>query len=259
MNLLRMLKTDLFKGFFSVGFLVAVIAVALFKYLGSLSFASSADSVFLLYFNSDTSSFGSIRYVLTALPFASVFISDLKNNYVIPQAMRSSVKKYAVSKVISAAICGMTALFLGELLFVIVSSFFLPLATTDENMLAITMDAMAYGSIAKNGNYILYFIVTVFSRSLVAIPLAITAMLISTKIENHFVVVFSPLIVYYILLQVTAVLPPWLTFRGIFNGVSNLFGNAAVNILYTVGFSLVSGIILGLICIKFMVRRIHND
>lgn len=259
MSLLRMLKTDFLKGILSISFFISITSITIFKFLGIVSFITKDSSVFSLYYNSDTSPFGSIRYIFTALPFASVFVSDLKNNYVVPQAIRAGVIKYAVSKVIIAAVCGAAALFLGELLFIFLSSCFFPVVSSDNIINLQIANQVAYGNLALNGNYVLYFLTTIFCKSLIAIPLAITAMLISTKIENHFVVVFSPLLIYYLILNITGTLPQWLSLRAIFNGTSDIFNNPTINFLYTLAFALILGTILGILCTKSIIRRVHID
>lgn len=161
-------------------------------------------SVHYFYFNAV--SFGGVfsRYLiamLAAIPFSAEYIEEYE---MFPYILaRTRTIRYGVSKMLSAALSGGLALAFGGLLFMLALSLKLPLITESR---LLEMQWIPFYDLLISGNGISYFAVCIALMFLNGFLWGGAAMCISAYIPNKFVVIASPFVMSFLLVQICRLL-----------------------------------------------------
>lgn len=268
----RLLLSDFSRAVLSKNFIIASLLVVFFYILGTLdSFAEcvkygSEITVFDMHSMAAFSTFSLLNYVFCALPYANSFANDYKTNYFRSIIMRSGKRSYAISKVLTTAISGTLCLVVGELIYMFICSFFGTAISAAELSELNTGNTAAFSNISNanillSGNYIGYFVLLAISRGLIGSFLSLIALGVSLKIQNVFVIISSPMLIYY---SVENLLMNFLKLPQIFN-IANIFdGSISVvdsryMFLYSLLFALAFSVLIGFFVAKGIERKVSDE
>ncbi len=268
----RLLLSDFSRAFLSKNFLMASLLVVFFYILGTLDSIiecvkyGSEITVFDMHSMATFSTFSLLNYVLCAIPYANSFSNDYKTNYFRPIIMRSGKRSYAVSKVLATAISGAFCLIVGELVYMLICSFFGGAVSVNEISELNTGSTEAFSNIANanvllSGNYIGYFVLLAIHRGLIGSFLSLIALGVSLKIQNVFVIISSPLLVYYFienLLMNFLKLPQTFNIANIFDGRISVVDSRYM-FLYSLLFALVTCILIGIFVVRGIERKVTDE
>ncbi|MCL1852435.1 MAG: hypothetical protein FWF88_05310 [Peptococcaceae bacterium] len=263
-GLVNFLRMDLYRAFVSRVFPLAVLGMT-FMLLISVNHQINELNIDVAYLHmvSQSSAFNDIFYVLAALPFAAAFCLDWNHQFLKPLLIRGSAVPYAVSKIVTCALSGFATVALGETLFILVLRLKVPLVYPKGPAFLSTVQ-FTHGTLLADGHSVLYFVIHIVGMSLGAAFYAVLALLVSTKFQNVFVVLASPMILAVTFRTLSDTLfvwlPTWATPTVVLIGRSVLENKSGVplpvwSFLYeTVVFWLV-GIPLSLLIIRQLKRR----
>lgn len=246
---------DLKRAVLSVPFFLSVISITslvFFAAYGQLS--SIADATYLLIAGLGGS--GTIIMIICLLPiipYSMVFAEEWQQNATKFWMIRTGVNKYTTSKLIASGLSAFLTTFLGLTLFLFITtpafSFFTYSRTGD-----------AYSPLLDVSLPLLYNLLFISHYALSAMIFSFIAMFISTYIPNKFVVLASPVLIYFILHRFTALLniPEYLKavnlVEGIFDAGSPL--NTFILKLFIV---LIICLLLSVSTLLQVRRRVQHD
>lgn len=262
------IRADFRRAFITPVFIIAVLGTTIALFLGCASELEYLDGlqvdVLTLFGLTQAFGFSQMLPVFCALPFATCFCSDWNSQYIKACCFRSSKGKYAASKVVSCALAGGVAVALGEGLYLWILSFFMKVydPVIERNFtIAVFNDLVAGGS-----NVMQYFIYRILIQAAFFAVFAVFALWISTYMPNVFVVLATPVVLYFILytvdttiLSITAdnSLYRYISFNTLFNANLNM-GNDIKSFLYPIGVCLVLVILFGILTVQNIGRRIQH-
>lgn len=258
---MKYLLSDLRRSFFSIGFIVAIISIIIFYYLGNSSALNEPQMDVLDYFV-NTKVFGKIGDIivsLAVLPSAMSFVEDLHSNFIRSLIVREGILKYSLSKIISAILSSMAVVFISLGLFIILLRFKLPLVIRGGNNYNVYVESTAFGNFIDSGNYILYFFMQILLVAIVCSIFSLVALLVTTYIPNKFLGIAAPIIVYFIIkvsteaLNQIAILPIVSMLRG--TKIMSLGNNFTI---YILGFFIVVNTVLGILFYKGVKRNVYK-
>ncbi|MCL1853518.1 MAG: hypothetical protein FWF88_10915 [Peptococcaceae bacterium] len=260
-ELVGYLRVDLKRAFVSPIFLLAAIGMALLLYISvdpEIKLAHMRDypqQVIYLYETSLSYGFGQIALILGALPFGASFCLDWNHQFLKLLVIRADMARYATSKVFVCFLSGFSAIVLGQILFILILSIGFPLADPHSGTFE-NLSFSTYGFLLQQGHYALYFLFPVVAFGLGAAFYALMALLISTRIQNVFVVLTSPIIVMTLLQMLIGILnrivdlPFWANPMFLLHGRFDQMPTLWASIAYQVGgiglLSAGSGVIIAL-------------
>jgi len=262
-DIFTLLKADFTRVFFSWPFYTAIIGVALLNLLSisdELQYmvftVHDTPTVFYLYYIHDA--FGPpIIIFLCALPFASSFCTDWNNRYTRYCIIRSSARAYGRSKVIVTAVTGFLAIFIGTGLLYGILGIFLPWYDAG----SLKMNA-PFLSVLSGAGPLPYFAASIFFDALGYAFLAVFALWISTRITNIFVVMSSPIILYYgwQYLSGAAELPEIVRFQHVMNRsfLQSKIASDGLSVLFAAVYFFILILLFGTLFSAGVKRRMKN-
>ena len=197
-----MLKIEFLKLFDSFRFWVSILGVGMSLLLYSLEVMryTSVTTINNLFGSVDGEML--ISYVLCIVGGGYGFCMEQKNHCVIYYVLRDKLAHYTLAKTLVSFIGGFLVSFLGSILGIIMMTVEIVLSRQYNGNL------MATNGMAEMFAHILGF-------SLLCGILSVLAMLISVFIVDYFIVMAMPILVYYMVLNITGWLSPpvWLDIR----------------------------------------------
>ncbi|MCL1791355.1 MAG: hypothetical protein FWG40_08440 [Peptococcaceae bacterium] len=193
-GLVGYLRMDLYRAFVTPVFPLAVLGMT-WMLLMSVNHQVHEPGVDVAYLHmvSQSSAFNDVFYVLAALPFAAAFCLDWNHQFLKPLLVRSSGVPYAISKIVTCALSGFVTIALGQLFFVWVLRMRMALVNPKGPAFLSTVQ-FTHGSLLTEGHFVLYFVIHIVGMSLGAAFYALLALLVSSRFQNVFVVLASPMI-----------------------------------------------------------------
>ena len=261
MNSKKIITVDFYRAVTTKSLAFSVLGVALFCFISiyqyisinDLSQANVIDMIVLLF---GLSMFKKILIIFASIPIVSTFCQDWNSQYIRSVIIRVGSCKYILSKILVCHLVSFSVIFVGMLLFLLVMSFFSPLALHDVNYY---VGWKPFGSFLLNGQSVLYIVLNTFIFSFGISLCVVLGMTISAYIPNQFVAIVSPFIVGYLMEEFTYSMPAFL----------NLFyltrvqfdtgrGNTITFLYYIVVFELLIAI-SGFLFAYQVKRRVSNE
>lgn len=263
-SVLRMIIAGIRKNVINRRFLVCVLGVAVLLILdvfpGFLHSVSVDESGKLHFGGSIIQLMGLQGYTLyqvmslsvCVLGAACVYCMDAKANAMNQLLIRSSYWKYTVSSVAVSAITGFLCMVLAELLMLAVYGSVLPLHYEVEAV----YDVSGY-PLLRSRHYYLHIASDIVLNGLRGAFFSIVTFLISAFVKNQFVIVASPMIVFFIFMRFGYMyFPPEFDIINVKNVYyTYVWIEEGVSLLYTLGYTLLVAVICGIIFYKRL-RRI---
>ncbi|MDD3278591.1 MAG: hypothetical protein PHG16_06865 [Lachnospiraceae bacterium] len=231
----------------SYRFLAAVVGYTVISFISLLDEMKlfPGASVYYLYMVYYSYPFWLLFLLFAVFPGGKSFCEDFESRYYRYRILRFGKRNYAVSKAISCFISAFVLVFLSQWLLIGVLTLRGPM------YLDVDKSAMPGGiyAVLMNENQIwIYFMIRILILAAGAGFFSIVALWISTKIVNIFVVLASPIIVYYLIDNVSVALgiPFYLSLSRIIRSTIEIKGEIGVSLLYALG-------IFGGLSVAFMI------
>ena len=254
----NLLNGDIQRSLFSFRSLGAVISYVLITFITLFDefpyFQSGYTSVTYIYQLIQNLDFHIIYVLIGTIPGALLFCNDWDNRFFRLSVVRSTKRKYAISKVIAcffSAICIIAAC---EISVLILLGAQFPLV----NDLS-PLNVGIYNEIAKK-SVVLYWGIKILFEGLCAGFLSVFALWLSTKITNIFVVLATPLLAYYLFSTISFALntPAWLNISYLSKGYVLINDNLLFSFCSTVAIFAISTILWGHFFVIHSIMRIEN-
>lgn len=231
----RCLSVDFKYTIFSNRFLFACLGYAVISVLsisGEPNFTESAVSY--LYMVYGIYPFWMLFLIFGAVPGAPSFCADWENRFFRSFMQRSGKRIYAVSKVITCFVSAFLLIFLAQWLFILFLRMNSVSMFHEQNASNL---GGAFAAFMNERDIWKYFLARIIILSSGGGFFAVFALWFSTKITNIFVVYFSPLILYYVINNVTQWLQPpmFLSVSHIIKGSVSIENAPWLTVFYAVG------------------------
>lgn len=242
---IRVLFVECRRAFASPRFFMAAALVCLTLFFGSWQDLSRGGGSVAYYYTVAMSEPFYLLFILfCALPHATSFCTDWRSQFIKPYVARTSLPHYQHAKIVSCAASGFFVVLLGQSFFIGILSVFLPI-TLPEFLSAADANPVFMPLLAQ-GHTVVYFAALLITRSLCGAVFSVLALFVSTILPNLFVVVATPMLLYYGTVNLAALLglPPWLRLNRIYASQYDM-GSPASTFLYGVFFSCAITVLLG--------------
>lgn len=173
-----------------------------------------------------------IQIVVGAGVYACSFAQDWERRFFRPLLLRSGKAAYIASRVLVLAASTYVAVVLGQMLALLIASYILPFYKP-----ALLHDRNGGIELVDAGRPFLYCYFLIHQRATYITLWALLALAVSTLVQNRFVVLFTPMLTYFLfsLLEAVVTWPVWaggsLALESIVQG-GNSTAIAAVGLLY---------------------------
>jgi len=189
--------------------LFAVLAVIVgfifdnYNDLRLLAFEQGRENLSVFYYHFNSVSFGGmfstyLFALIAALPFAAEYAVERQSGMALYLVSRSGVTHYCISKMLTAAIAGGLALCLGSMIFVAALSTQLQLVRPSDLM---EHAGLPYDSLLATGDGIQYFFAGWYLLFLNGALWASAAMCVSAFAQDRYVVIASPFLLCFLMVQ----------------------------------------------------------
>lgn len=262
------LRSDIERSFYGPSFAVAVAGVAISMLLGCTSelqyFKGQAMDVLTFFGMTHSFGFAQMLPVFCALPFATCFCTDWNNMFIKPCCVRGSTGAYAASKVLTCALAGAIAIGFGQILYLWILSLFLPIYSPDIEK---NFSVPVFNDLVVGGNSVpLYFLYRILIWMAFFALFAVIALWISTYIPNVFVVLSTPVIIFFLISTIDSSIlgtvsenSPYryISFNTLYNANLNM-GDDLKSLLYPIGLCVLLISVFGVAISANMKRRIQH-
>ena len=136
-----------------------------------------------------------VSFVFCSIPYSTVLCEDLQDRYIRPMVIRCTIRKYVLSKVITAYISAVAVMVIGTQIFLCIDAI-----TAKEQFLDPGhFQAGCYGLLVQTGHISFYSFITSLQQGMLAGTLVVAAMYVSLFTINKAAILSSPLIMYQLL------------------------------------------------------------
>lgn len=205
MRFLRCFQMDLRRAILSFRFLSAVSGYGLLLCL-NLPIDPWPEESTYLFMVSYKYGFYIFYFLCAAIPFATSFLSDVDQHFLLPVVRRIPLVTYSASKCLVTAISGALAVICASLLFLLFLLVKYPLYPDN------TYSYSGWDLLIPEHGFLWYFIVKVTITAILGGSMAVVALVISAKIRNSFVTLAAPVLIYYVWKEIAIAfqLPIWM-------------------------------------------------
>jgi len=217
----------------------------------------SDSSVFYLYTVYFYYPFWILCLLFSVIPAITGFFSEWENCYYRCLVMRTGKKAYAITKMISCFVSSACVVAVGQGLFILAlcarGPVFLP---TDID----TLSGSIYEGLINGTDIWQYFVIRILLQAFGAGFFSVFALFIATKLENIFVVLASPIILYYLIENLSALfkLSGFLSIPKLLKGASDIKGGPWLVLLYAGIFFISITVAVGIAYYFSLKRRMNN-
>lgn len=259
----KLLKMDLNRMIISWKFIIAIVGIAIVSEINSLNFdLIEKEDIIQIFTTGDAPFFSIVILIFETLPYGTAFCSDWENKNIYSVIIRSSPKRYAVSKVTTCFIGSVLVGVLGRLLYIAVLLPFADPINPQTN--TFVSDAINYPRgtqwLLANHYYYAWICIQSLERSLQGSIFAAFSLFLSTKITNLFVTLAMPAISYYVYLNIANFLgfPNFLLMAAIFENEGVFPDSLICSVCYAAFYAILMNLLLGYFFQKNIKRRLEN-
>lgn len=259
------LHMDLNRAIFSLWFLVACVLVVAVCIIASFDEIIQTQSGAMMVFSYVQYSpiVNTMLLAICVLPGATLFCADWDNRNFRPLALRTGMRVYGISKASACAIAAICTELFGKITFFLILAVRFPILArpdyTGKNITIGGTPLKAFEPLFNQHQYLLYFILCELLIALLCAFFAEIALWISAVLPNMFVIVASPIIIYYLLDQILYYvgMPIWLNPFAVKGGFA-AFGGPLQSFLYALAFFIVLCALFGWLFVRKARGRIQN-
>ena len=240
--------------FSSYIFYLSIILVALVCYIATRQYIKPGftDIVSIVELLIGLSMFQKLLLVLAAIPFVGSFCDEWNDGYIGNVVLRCGVKKYARAKIWSCALSSFLTMFLGITLYVLILSIKYKLFNYIDYKSDVYADLINISPLMYT-----YTNITIFSLGMSV--WCVLGMVVSVYIPNKFVALSSPIILSYLLTEVTNKFPGFINMHSLVTLNLNLNKGMLINFTYNIGILIFLIILLALLFRRIVGRRVSNE
>lgn len=254
-TLCTLLVQDFRRSIFTFRFLFASLGITLCNFLSSYWDITSGagDCVAYFYMLSGMMGIENLYLLLAVIPGALLFYMDEESQFIRSVILRSGKTQYLISKSITTFISAALTIIVGDLIFISSLSISYPLMGGD--FLA-QLQSQQFGV----GYDQMYFVVKCSLKMLCGCAFAMLTLKISVNVQNIYVVLFSPLIIYFTWsrFSVSFGIPAWLNADRIVEGFA-VGKSWTEGYIFGVCFFLICSVICGIWFVCTAEGRIQNE
>lgn len=252
--MIRMLKIEFLKMVESFRFWVSILGIGLGLLLSSFEAMryTSFITIYDLFESVNGDMFALVCFVLCIVGGGYGFCMEQKNHCVIYYVLRDKVAHYTLAKTVVSFVGGFVVTFLGHILGVIMMT------------VEILLSGKYNERLIPGSNEWKVMFAYILGFSLLCGMLSVLAMLISVFVVDYFIVMAMPILIYYIILNITGwlLLPVWIDITNIYfiNFTNNDFvlSKFILQTAYALFFSTCLALIMYIIMKKGIERKIEN-
>jgi len=200
--------------------------------------------------------FKKLVVLFAAIPYVSSFCADWKYQYIKPVVVRTGIKRYVWSKIITCFISGFLTVFIGLLFFTVILSFKMPYFPTENIEQAIYPP---FSPLAEGPIPILYLLSHMVVFSLAASLWTVVGLTMSAFIPIPFVAIATPVVASYILEELTALFPSWINLHALTNSMDVIHQGPLISLFYFCFVFILFSLLAGLLFDFQVRRRIRNE
>lgn len=200
--------------------------------------------------------FKKLAVLFAAIPYVSSFCSDWKYQYIKPVVIRTGVKRYIWSKIITCFVSGFLTVFIGLILFILFLSLQMPMFPSQN------IDQAIYPPFAPlaEGNFpVLFLLAQSFIFSMSAALWVVVGLALSAFIPIHFVAIATPVIASYLLEQLSQYLPAWLNLYYLTSSTDVIHQGPLISFVYFCFIFILFALLAGLLFDYQVKRRLRNE
>lgn len=256
--MLHNIQMDLKRAVFSYKTLGALLGITALWYFNSMRFTYQEDLIFLFVYTKGLTITTYLALTISNVSYGTSFCEDFRNHAMRTIIIRSSIKKYVLSKIFVCCLVTLATYMLGTMLFVIIKMFDLSIMATASSTVANIKDASCFSILLPNHPCIFMLIQTIFDGMCCSI-MSIASLCVSVFIPNTFIVLCTPIVIFFvqeIVFENILKLPFSLenTFFACFTDINNL----GMFFLRVFSVFLIYIIVFGLLFYKQVKRRLEN-
>lgn len=252
---MALLKTDIYRALLSVNFIISIMISIFVMFISCSRFIYSESNILKLlgYALTGSGSVLPILCILPILPYTMSFVSELKDKALTFWIIRTGTGKYAASKFLSSTIAGFLSVAGSMTVFSPVMSIFFPLFNGQIS------NGSPYAILLKNNRQWTYILILTVHYSLSGALFAGAALTISTFIPNKFSTLAAPIVIYFVLMRLTAYaqIPDFLKLNILVEGICPDVTPSAAFLYKLIPVAVILGILL-YITIKQIRKRIER-
>lgn len=210
---LMILKADLCRAFFSMGFVTGIVSTIAIFYFGSIGMMAGGVSAVAAFNNTYKYNNISQLLILTAtFTYSASFCIDWQTKFHYPLIVRSKTIAYALAKCLAAMIMGGLSVAVGAFLFIGCICMTQPDILPQAMEIEVEFSAQAFGDLLMMGKAGLFFSAYLYIIFLQAAFFSVLGLLVSAYLPNKYAAYISPFILGFVLNQIANVLrlPIWL-------------------------------------------------
>lgn len=257
-NFLGSLRIDLQRAFLSGYFWLAILLVLLLNYLSvfmEIRSIGNSNAIYLL----TNFCFGGDNIVvllfLGSLPYVKSFVTDWNTQFLRFHLIRTTLDGYTWSKVITVFLSSAISISMGFALTILCFSLHMPIV--NDNVAGVTTGLTAYGQLLDR-SYLLFFAAQISVLAFGVSVWAVAALFLSAYVTNAFVVLASPVIAYYVIINsIGLYLPTLLKMDRFMLGTVSL-GSPGPTYIYTLLYCLLLTVLLGFGFSRKVKKRIDH-
>ncbi|MDE6619916.1 MAG: hypothetical protein K2K74_05375 [Lachnospiraceae bacterium] len=235
--MIKNIKSDFARAFTSPGFWIGIPGVLAVLLSGAFDSGFGRNTVIhVLWYSTDIVQFLLVM-VFGAMPFAGAVCEDLEYGYIHWIVIRSSLKDYCISRVITvlaSSICAYTA---GMMLFTVILKTRCEWFDEQDSVYQSAVNSGSFRTILQGGHFYLYVFLFSLQMGMMIGMLSLISVYISLYITNKLLVLSIPVMAYYFMTHyLTAAFPQNIFFNldYIFSGKKNVFDNDMMSFAYAV-------------------------
>ena len=208
-----MLRVDFNRAFFSVGFVIGIVATVIIFYFGSTGMVSHNTSAVAVFNNTYKYSDTSWLFILAAtFAYSASFCIDWQTRFTVPLIIRSNQNSYVLSKCIATVIAGGLSVAIGAAIFICYISLSQPSILPDANAIEMEFAPQAFGDFLLKGQASIFFLSYIYVIFLQAAFFSSLGLCASSYLPDKYIAYISPFALSFVFNQIANLfqLPIWL-------------------------------------------------
>lgn len=236
----RFFRQDISRSIFTLRFLFSAVGIAMTSYLSAWwDFQAGSSCVAYYYMISRVMGIENLFLLLSAIPGTMLFRIDQDSQFKRHVLLRSPFAPYLFSKAMATFVSSAFTVLIGDLLFLIPLSF--RYVWVDEAF-------VQQMGIKLSGGVTSYLFSCLLLRMFSSAMFSVCTLCLSVKVRNIFIVLSSPIAIYYLWTQISSNLhfPTWIDIRHLTSG-SAFVSSSLMNLFYGLAVFSVLSFLLGLL------------
>lgn len=256
------MKSDIMRAFTSMEFYIGILGILSAVFFGCSNEVFEGNTVLHLMWYSTFGVQFLFVMIFGAVPYAGSVCEDLEHKYIYQILIRSNLRNYCISKVITVFLSSVGSFMAGMTLFVVILRCRLPWIDINDSVYQSAVKSGSFQKLLSEELFYLYTILFSLQLGMLIGILSLISACISLFITNKLLVLSIPIMAYYFITQYIYELFPENIFYNldfIYGGKRNLFHDDMISFLYAVLITFIIGVILTYLFYVGLKRRISGE